>query len=179
MTAVAPVATGEPVVLSGVAHTEADIAAHPAPVGPSGTDIVTPTRTQNGAIASTPLPGSTAPVVPAARSIPPVTATAPAPKPVIAVAPPATEPLPGLAPAPRPAPPPPAVMAAPAPVISAPSPPTMPTITSNGSVGGQALDSKGFPNLNVPPPQPSAPLLSAEEKARLIAELNALAGRPQ
>jgi hypothetical protein len=67
-------------------------------------------------------------------------------------------------------------------VISAPSPvgvtPSMPTITATGEMSAPAVDAKGFPNINVPPRQPTAQLLSAEERARLIAELNALAGRP-
>jgi hypothetical protein len=54
----------------------------------------------------------------------------------------------------------------------------MPTIGATGEPSGPAVDAKGFPNINVQPPQPTAQLLTPEERAKLIAELNALAGRP-
>jgi hypothetical protein len=91
-------------------------------------------------------------------------------------APPSTEPLPGLASAPQPAP---TTKAAPTQVISAPSPVGVtPTITAAGDVSAPAVDAKGFPNINAAPRQPTAQLLTPEERAKLIAELNALAGRP-
>ena len=178
--AVAPPATGDPVALTGATYTQADLAAHPKPVGPSEADIVKPVGHINpAAVASTPLPGSTTLAMPPPPAAPaPVVASAPPqsePLPGLTFAPPPSEPLPGLAPPPAPA-------AAPTPVISAPSPvgvtPTMPTITASGETPGPAVDAKGFPNINVPPAQPSAQLLTAEERAKLIAELNALAGRP-
>ncbi len=170
--AAAPPATGEPVVLSGVAYTEADVAANPKPVGPSEADIIKPARA-NQAVATAPLPG--APPEPTFAAAP----VRPNPPPVVAAVPSRTEPLPGFAAAP---PPPPPVVPKAAQVISAPSPvgvtPTMPTITTMGQVTGPVLDEKGFPNINAPPRQPTGQLLSADERARLIAELNALAGRP-
>jgi hypothetical protein len=181
-TAVAPppAATGAPVALTGATYTEAAIAANPKPVGPSEADIVKPSGPSNQAVvASTPLPGSTTLAMPppAAAPPPPAVASAPAtePLPGLTFSTPPMEPLPGLAPAPEPAP---SVKAAPTQVISAPSPvgvtPTMPTVGATGS----AVDEKGFPNINVQPVQPTAQLLSPEERAKLIAELNALAGRP-
>ena len=165
MLAVAPPATGAPVVLSGVAYTEADIAANPAPVGPSKADIVTPTGSTTQAVSATPLPGS-APIVMSAPSA--IRPSAP-PAPVVAAAPPP----------PPPVPPAPMMTTAPTPVISAPTPVgVMPTITTMGQIPTQVVDEKGFPNINVPPREPSGQLLSAEERAKLIAELNALAGRP-
>jgi hypothetical protein len=185
LAAVPPPATGDPVALTGATYTEAAIAANPKPAGPSNTDIVKPSGSMNPAVvASTPLPGSTSVVMPPPKAAetppPPVVASAPKtePLPGLTFASSPTEPLPGLAPAPKPAP----SASPPTQVISAPSPvgvaPNMPTITASGDVSAPAVDNKGFPNINVAPPQPTAQLLSPEERAKLIAELNALAGRP-
>jgi hypothetical protein len=180
--AAAPPATGEPVALSGSTYTQAP--ANPQPVGSSQADIVKPPSPTNQTVASTPLWGSDAPrTMPAANPTPPPPS---APPPVVASAPPKTEPLPGLMAAPPPQTEPLPGLTAPAtmktPVISAPSPagvtPSMPTIGATGEVSGPAVDAKGFPNINVQPPQPTAQLLTPEERAKLIAELNALAGRP-
>lgn len=42
---------------------------------------------------------------------------------------------------------------------------------------GPAFRADGYPNINVAPQEPGGKLLTPEERAKLIAELNALAGR--
>jgi hypothetical protein len=125
--AVAAIATGAPVVLSGAAYTEGSLTPPPAPnappTPPATTDIVPvqPGTTPGAVVASTPPPVPaliTAPTVPPAPEAPP------------------------------------------------PQVPQVPTTTADG-----------FPNINVPPRQPEGQLLTPEERAKLIAELNALAGR--
>jgi hypothetical protein len=126
---VSAVATGAPVVLSGVAYTEGNLATPPAPNAP-------PTP-----------PPATTDVVPAQPGT--------VPEPVVASTPP---PAPALITAPT---------VPPDPVAPSPEVPQVPTTTADG-----------FPNINVPPRQPGGQLLTPEERAKLIAELNALAGRP-
>jgi hypothetical protein len=121
---VAAVATGEPVVLSGVSYTEGNLATPPVPNAPATTDIV-------------PVGSGTMP------------------EPVVASTPP-------LAPA----------------LITAPTLPPDPEAPPLGGPQVPATTADGFPNINVPPRQPGGQLLTPEERAKLIAELNALAGRP-
>jgi hypothetical protein len=77
----------------------------------------------------------------------------------------------------------------PAPVVASTPPPapaliTAPTIPPDPEAPLAevplipATTADGFPNINVPPRQPGGQLLTPEERAKLIAELNALAGRP-
>jgi len=77
----------------------------------------------------------------------------------------------------------------PAPVVASTPPPapaliTAPTIPPDPEAPlpevplVPATTADGFPNINVPPRQPGGQLLTPEERAKLIAELNALAGRP-
>jgi hypothetical protein len=81
---------------------------------------------------------------------------------------PGTTPEPVVASTPPPAP---ALITAPtippAPEAPLPEVPLVPATTADG-----------FPNINVAPRQPEGQLLTPEERAKLIAELNALAGRP-
>jgi hypothetical protein len=126
---VSAVATGGPVVLSGVAYTEGNLSTPPGPNAPAAppatsSDIVPPGTPPEPVVASTPVPPP-APALITAPTVPP-----------------------------DPEAPPPAVL-----------PP----------VGATTAD--GFPNINVPPRQPEGQLLTPEERAKLIAELNALAGR--
>jgi hypothetical protein len=80
---------------------------------------------------------------------------------------PGTTPGPVVASTPPPAP---ALITAPTvppdPEAPPPAVPQVPTTTADG-----------FPNINVAPRQPEGQLLTPEERAKLIAELNALAGR--
>jgi hypothetical protein len=81
---------------------------------------------------------------------------------------PGTTPEPVVASTPPPAP---ALITAPTlPPDPAAPPPEVPLVP--------ATTADGFPNINVPPRQPGGQLLTPEERAKLIAELNALAGRP-
>lgn len=69
---------------------------------------------------------------------------------------------------------------APTDVKSVPLPPkapasSAPPIASTSTVPPE--DTTEYPNINIPPAQPEGKLLSAEERAKLIQELNALAGR--
>jgi hypothetical protein len=94
--------------------------------------------------------------VPSAATSPPqATTTAPPPAPVAAAAP---------APAPAPT--------QPTATISASSDASEPLPTS--APAAPAKDSSGYPNINVPPQQPGGQLLPAEERARIIAELEKL-----
>ena len=112
-------------------------------------------------------PGSTiapAPVAPVATTASPpgtvaATALAPAPAPV------AAKPVAAAAPVPAAAKPLPVAAAAPAPAEAMPT--TAPDPAAEGS----------FPNINAPPTQPGGTLLPAEERARIIAELEALKAR--
>jgi len=62
----------------------------------------------------------------------------------------------------------------PPPVVatSAPSPAPVPAASPVASNAAE-----DYPNINIPPPEPAGQLLSPEERARLIGELNALANR--
>ena len=116
-------------------------------------------------------PGSTvapAPLAPAATTASPpgtVAATALAPAPV-APAPVAVAPAPAPA-AVKPLP------VAPQPLATAASDPVepMPTTAPDPAAEGS------FPNINAPPAEPGGTLLPAEERARIIAELEALRAR--
>lgn len=55
-----------------------------------------------------------------------------------------------------------------------PVPPQSPTSTAPPVV---ALEDDGYPNVNIPAPEPTRDLLTADERAKLIADLNALAKR--
>jgi hypothetical protein len=124
-------ATSDPLVLSGVAHTQGDAVtqASRSPPPPPNADIVAvpPGGAPEPVVSSTPLPPTDA-----ALAMPPVTPSEPA------------------AQAPGPAPP------SAAPVTTA----------------------DGYPNINIAPKRPQSQLLTPEERAKLIEELNALAGRP-
>ena len=103
-------------------------------------------------------PIAPAPVAPVATTASPpgtVAATALAPEPVPA------KPVAAAAPAPA---------AKPLPLATAASEP-MPTTAPDPAAEGT------FPNINAPPTQPGGTLLPAEERARIIAELEALRAR--
>jgi hypothetical protein len=111
-----------------------------------------------------------------AASVPPT--AAPATMASSDPAPPARSPDPVIAPALSPPPVQPSVQsppiaAAPPPQVTAPAPQAA---TPPPPVASTRAD--GYPNINIPPAQPGGgKLLSAEERAKLIAELNALASR--
>jgi hypothetical protein len=81
---------------------------------------------------------------------------------------------------------------APEPIVSAtPLPPTDPSLAAPSATAIEPTASPppgipsapittadGFPNINLAPKQPQSKLLTPEERAKLIEELNALAGRP-
>lgn len=80
---------------------------------------------------------------------------------------------------------------APEPVVnSTPLPQTGPASTAPSGTASQPNASQtdaqpvpvttadGYPNINLTPQQPQSKLLTPEERAKLIEELNALAGRP-
>jgi hypothetical protein len=79
---------------------------------------------------------------------------------------------------------------APEPIVSAtPLPPTDPALTLPPVAASQpnvppptqaapVATADGYPNINLAPKQPQSKLLTPEERAKLIEELNALAGRP-
>jgi hypothetical protein len=114
-------------------------------------------------------PVVTAPMVLNSAPGAPVAPTALAPAPTTA-APPGTVAATTSAPAPAavapvavaPAP------VAPQPVAAAPAPEPLPTAAPAAATDGE------FPNINQPPTQPAGTLLPAEERARIIAELEAL-----
>jgi hypothetical protein len=131
---IAAVAPNAPVVLSGVAYTDGNLATPPAPNAPASP--------------------------PAISDIVPV--------------PPGGAPAPDVASSPVP-PPAPALFAAP---VIPPTPETPPSETPPPETPPvAATTADGFPNINVAPKQPGGQLLTPEERAKLIAELNALAGR--
>lgn len=78
----------------------------------------------------------------------------------------------------------------PEPVVSETTlPPTDPALTMPSVPAGQpnvptqtqstpVTTADGYPNINIAPKQPQSKLLTPEERAKLIEELNALAGRP-
>jgi len=69
-----------------------------------------------------------------------------------------------------------------APVATTSANPPVYTAPVSGAPEVQMATSPGetaeFPNINVTPPQPQGKLLTPEERAKLIQELNALAGTP-
>lgn len=73
-----------------------------------------------------------------------------------------------------------AIVEAPAALVETiPIPPPSPVIASApvSAPPVNAIDHNGFPNINVQPAPSRDPLLTPEERAKLIAELNALAKR--
>lgn len=127
-------ATNAPVVLSGAAYTDGNLATPPAPNAP----------------ASPPASSDIVPIPPGGAPAPDVAST----------------------PVPPPAP---ALFAAP---VIPPTPETPPSETPPLEMPPvAATTADGFPNINVAPKQPGGQLLTPEERAKLIAELNALAGR--
>jgi hypothetical protein len=78
----------------------------------------------------------------------------------------------GVVPVAASVPPPPVTEKTPAPPVSAAAPPP-----TGPSTAGAPVAADEFPNVNVAPPQPDGKLLTADERAKLIAELNALAAR--
>ena len=99
-----------------------------------------------------------------ASAAPPV--PAPAPKPSSDVAQTVESPDPVVMTPNPPVTPPPVVAA------SAPSPAPVPAASPVASNAAE-----DYPNINIPPREPAGQLLSPEERARLIGELNALANR--
>jgi len=154
-----PLATSDPFVLNGVAYTQGDAntRANAAAPPPANADVVAapPAGTPQPVVSATPLP----PTDPA-LALPPVAATQqPIAQQPIAQQPIAQQPV------------------APVPVAPAPAVPAAPLAAANPPAPSTTAD--GFPNINIAPQptQPQTKLLTPEERAKLIEELNALAGR--
>lgn len=143
----AAVATTDPFVLSGVAYTQGDVQAQRNTV---------PAPPPNADIVATPAGAPPSPVVTAAP-LPPTGA------------PPAT--VVGAAPLT------PAGLTAAAPVAAAPPATPSSAATPGAPAAVPPVDTAGFPNINLPPKQPSGQLLTPDEREKLIQELNALAGQ--
>lgn len=149
------------VAMSGCVQTTADFT-------PPTTAATTAPIVLNDAAAGPHPAGSSAPATaPQATSSPGAVTTSPAPPPEPA----ATVPTPvtkvAVMPKPVPAPPPP-------PVASADGTEPFPETAPSAAAPVPATTADGYPNINIPPAQPTGTLLPPDERKRIISELEAL-----